>query len=292
MQVAVVTDSTAYLPEGLADRNSITVVPLYVLVDDEAGLDCIDIGPRELNAALKKRQKVTTSMPTPDEFAATYRRLLDDGADAVVSIHLSRELSGTWNSAVSAAEEVGADRVRVVDSRTTVMALGYAALHAAAAAAEGADPAAVEAAAVSAAERSRTMFVVETLEYLRRGGRIGAATALLGTALAMKPVLHIDEGKIRPLEKVRTTSRAMARLVELATKAAKDEKVELAVHHLAAPERAAALARQLEERMPQAGECLVSELGAVIGAHTGPGVLGVVVQRIEPLPPESQPPRT
>lgn len=281
MQVAVVTDSTAYLPEGLADRHLITVVPLYVLVDDHAGLDCIDIGPGELTAALKQRQNVTTSMPTPDEFAKTYRNLLDDGADAVVSVHLSRELSGTWNSAVRAAEEVGVDRVRVVDSRTTVMALGYAALHAAAAAAEGADPEAVEAAAVAAAERSRTMFVLETLEYLRRGGRIGAATALLGTALAMKPVLHIDDGKIRPLEKVRTTSRAIARLVELATHATGNEKVELAVHHLAAPERAEALARQLEERIPQAGGCLVSELGAVIGAHTGPGVLGVVVQRLQ-----------
>ncbi|MGH3950718.1 MAG: DegV family protein [Pseudonocardiaceae bacterium] len=283
MQVAVVTDSTAYLPEGFADRHSITVVPLYVLIDGDAGLDGIDIGPAELAAALKKKRKVTTSMPTPDEFIKVFRTLLDDGADAVVSVHLSSELSGTWSSAVRAAEEVGSDRVRVVDSRTTVMGLGYAALHAAAAAADGARPAAVEAAAVDAASMSRTMFVVETLEHLRRGGRIGAATALLGTALAMKPVLHIDEGKIRPLEKVRTTSRAMARLVELAARAAGDERAELAVHHLAAPERALTLARHLEEKIPLADGCVVSELGAVIGAHTGPGVLGVVVQRLDPM---------
>lgn len=278
MQVAVVTDSTAYLPEGFADRHSITVVPLYVLVDGDAGLDGIDVGPVELTAALKKRRKVTTSMPTPQEFEAVYRRVLDEGADVVVSVHLSSELSGTWSSAVSAAEAVGPERVRVVDSRTTVMGLGYAALHAAEAAADGADPETVEAAAVQAASRSQTLFVVETLDHLRRGGRIGAATALLGTALAMKPVLHIEDGKIRPLEKVRTTSRAMARLVELAASAAGDEKVELAVHHLAAPERAVRLAQQLEERIPLARGCLVSELGAVIGAHTGPGVIGVVVQ--------------
>lgn len=278
MQVAVVTDSTAYLPEGFADRHSITVVPLYVLVDGDAGLDGIDVGPVELTAALKKRRKVTTSMPTPQEFEAAYRKVLDEGADVVVSVHLSSELSGTWSSAVSAAVAVGPERVRVVDSRTTVMGLGYAALHAAEAAADGADPEAVEAAAVQAASRSQTLFVVETLEHLRRGGRIGAATALLGTALAMKPVLHIEDGKIRPLEKVRTTSRAMARLVELAASAAGDEKVELAVHHLAAPERAVRLAQQLEERIPLARGCLVSELGAVIGAHTGPGVIGVVVQ--------------
>ncbi|MGH3519374.1 MAG: DegV family protein [Haloechinothrix sp.] len=280
MQVAVVTDSTAYLPEGFADRHAITVVPLYVLIDGEAGLDGIDVGSAELTAALHGKCKVTTSMPTPDEFAEVYRRLLDDGADAVVSVHLSRELSGTWSSAVRAAEDVGPHRVRVVDSRTTVMGLGYAALHAAAVAAEGAEPAAVETAAVDAAVRSSTMFVVETLEHLRRGGRIGAATALLGTALAMKPVLHIEDGKIRPLEKVRTTNRAMARLVELAVRAAGTEKVELAVHHLAAPERAVTLAQRLEERIPLAIGCVVSELGAVIGAHTGPGVLGVVVQRL------------
>lgn len=279
MQVAVVTDSTAYLPEGFADRHAITVVPLYVIVDGDAGLDGIDVGPVELTAALKKRRKVTTSMPTPQEFEAVYRKVLADGADVVVSVHLSSELSGTWSSAVSAAEVVGPARVRVVDSRTTVMGLGYAALHAAEAAADGADPEAVEAAAVQAASRSQTLFVVETLDHLRRGGRIGAATALLGTALAMKPVLHIEDGKIRPLEKVRTTSRAMARLVELAARAAGDEKVELAVHHLAAPERAVRLAQQLEERIPLARGCVVSELGAVIGAHTGPGVVGVVVQR-------------
>lgn len=283
MSVAVVTDSTTYLPEGFAARHGITVVPLNVLVDGEQGLDGIDIGPTELIEALKAKRKVTTSMPNPEGLADTYRAALDDGAEAVVSVHLSRELSGTWSAAVSAAADVCAERgdgvVRVVDSRTTVMGLGFAALHAARTAADGASAADVEAAAVSTAAASQTIFVVETLEYLRRGGRIGAATALLGTALAMKPLLHIDDGRIRPLEKVRTTSKALTRLVELAAARAGDDPVELAVQHLGAPERAALLADKLSERIPHASGCVVSELGAVIGAHTGPGVFGIVVQR-------------
>ncbi|HVK23787.1 MAG TPA: DegV family protein [Actinokineospora sp.] len=277
MPFAVVTDSTAYLPEGFADRHAVRVVPLLVHIDDREGRDGIDIGPTELAAALKERRTVTTSRPSPAEFAATYRELLDAGASGVLSVHLSRELSGTWESARLAAEEVGPDRVRVVDSRTTAMGLGFAALRAAAVAAEGADGAAVEAAAVEAAERTKSFLIVETLEYLRRGGRIGAAAALVGTALAVKPILHVLDGQIVPLEKVRTTSRALARLVDLAVEAAGDQPVELAVHHLAAPDRAAELANRLDERIPQSSGCVVSELGAVIGAHTGPGVLSVVV---------------
>ncbi|WP_436495243.1 DegV family protein [Actinokineospora sp. HUAS TT18] len=277
MPFAVVTDSTAYLPEGFAERHAVRVVPLLVHIDDREGRDGIDIGPAELAAALKERRTVTTSRPSPAEFAATYRELLDAGASGVLSVHLSRELSGTWESARLAAEEVGPDRVRVVDSRTTAMGLGFAALRAAAVAAEGADGAEVEAAAVEAAERTKSFLIVETLEYLRRGGRIGAAAALVGTALAVKPILHVLDGQIVPLEKVRTTSRALARLVDLAVEAAGDQPVELAVHHLASPDRAAELANRLDERIPQSSGCVVSELGAVIGAHTGPGVLSVVV---------------
>jgi DegV family protein with EDD domain len=279
VSVAVVTDSTAHLPEGFAERRALRVVPLHVLIDGVAALDGIDVGPAALAEALGQHRIVTTSRPTPAEFVAEFRAALREGADAVVSVHLSSELSGTWESAVLAAQEVGPEVVRVVDSRTTAMGLGFAALHAAAVAAEGAAPEAVEAAAVEAAGRSDTLFVVETLDHLRRGGRIGPTAALLGTALAVKPVLHMDDGRIRPLEKVRTMNRALARLVELAVHAAADDAVELAVHHLASPERAVELANRLEDRIPRSCGCLVTELGAVIGAHTGPGVLGVVVQR-------------
>ncbi|WP_216216174.1 DegV family protein [Amycolatopsis aidingensis] len=279
MPVAVVTDSTAHLPEGFADRHAVRVVPLHVLIDGVAAFDGVDVGPAALAEALGQRRIVTTSRPTPTEFATAFRAALREGADSVVSVHLSSELSGTWESAVLAAQEVGPDLVRVVDSRTTAMGLGFAALHAAGAAARGCGGAEVEAAAVRAARRSETLFVVETLEHLRRGGRIGPAAALLGTALSVKPVLRMDEGQIRPLEKVRTMHRAVSRLVELAVSAAGAEPVELAVHHLAAPERAVEFANRLEDRLPASTGCVVSEIGAVIGAHTGPGVLGVVVQR-------------
>jgi DegV family protein with EDD domain len=278
--VAVVTDSSAYLPDGFANRHAVHVVPLHVLIDDCSGLDGVDIGPVEVAAALTGRHAVTTSRPNPDEFTQIYRRLLDQGADGIVSVHLSRELSGTWESACLAAREIGVDTVRVVDSRTAVMGLGFSVLRAATAAGGGADGAEVEEAAVAAAARTKTFFMVETLEYLRRGGRIGSAAAFFGTALAVKPVLHVKDGHIVPLEKVRTTNRALARLVDLAEAAAAEtgaDTVELAVHHLAAHDRAVELATRLDERISPASGCVVSELGGAIGAHTGPGMLGVVV---------------
>ncbi len=273
MSTTIVTDSTAYLPEGFAERHGIRVVPLHVTVDGRSRLDGIDFGPVELAAALGEHRRVTTSRPTPGELAEVYRSVLADGADGILSVHLSRELSGTWEAARLAAEEVDRDRIKVVDSRATGMGLGFAVL----AACSAGDVGGAEEAAVRAADRTRMFFCVETLDHLRRGGRIGAAAALVGTALAVKPLLHVDDGRIVPLEKVRTMSRAIGRLVDLAATAAGSGPVGLAVHHLAAPERAAELATRLDERVPGSTGCLISEVGAVIGAHTGPGVLGVVV---------------
>ena len=246
----------------------------------DGGLDGVDFGPAELAKALDERHTVRTSRPTPAELTAAYRAALRDGASAVVSVHLSRDLSGTWEAARLAAEEINAadgDVIRVVDSRTTAMGLGFAALAAAGAAAGGAAAAQVERVATDTASRTRTFFCLQTLEHLRRGGRIGPAAALVGSALAVKPLLHVSGGQIVPLEKVRTTSRAAARMVELTVATAGDGPVSLAVHHLGAPERAAELATRLEEQLPNSDGCLVSEVGAVIGAHTGMGVLGVVV---------------
>jgi DegV family protein with EDD domain len=276
--VAVVTDSTAYLPAGVAEEREIRVVPLEVRLGQRVGREGFDIGTAELSAALADRHlDVQTSRPTPAQFAACYRGALDAGADAVVSVHLSRELSGTWEAARMAAEEVGPDRIRIVDSRAAGMGLGYAVLAAADAADAGADGCAVEEAAADVASRCRLFFSVDTLDRLRRGGRIGAAAALVGTALAVKPLLHVAHGRIVPLEKVRTTARATQRLVELAVRAAGDGPVDLAVHHLGAAVRAEEVATLLRERLPAATRLLVSEVGVVIGAHVGLGLLGVVV---------------
>jgi DegV family protein with EDD domain len=275
--VAVVTDSTTDLPSGVAARSAITIVPLEVRMGGRTGRDGIDIGPGDLSAALADRSlDVQTSRPTPAAFAEVYRALLAGGAPSVVSVHLSRELSGTWDAARLAAEEVGPGRVRVVDSRAVAMGLGYAVLAAVRAAESGCAGAAVEAAAAAVAARCRVFFCVDDLDRLRRGGRIGAATAFLGTALSVKPILHLAEGRIRPLEKVRTAARATQRLVELAVKAA-GEGADLAVHHLGAAHRAEELADRLRERLPNASRLLVSEVGAVLGAHVGNGALGVVV---------------
>ena len=278
-RVVVVTDSTAYLPDGLADELSVRVVPLQVVLGGRSGAEGSEVTPAQVAAALAAWVPVSTSRPTPAEFATVYREALEGGADGVVSLHLSRELSGTWDSARLAAAEVGAGSIRVVDSRSAAMGLGFAVLAAAEAAAKGGSREEVYAAAVGTAERTTTLFYVDTLEHLRRGGRIGAAQALLGAALSVKPILHVREGRIVPLEKVRTVSKGIARLEALAVAAAGDGPADVAVHHLAAAERAALLAERLRGRLPRVRRFYASEVGAVVGAHVGPGVLGVVVVR-------------
>jgi DegV family protein with EDD domain len=278
VSVAVVTDSTAYLPAELLEGYGIHVVPLYVVLPGRSGREGLDVSPEDVARALAVRgQTVSTSRPTPGDFLAAYRHALDGGADKIVSVHLSGELSGTSDAARLAAAQVGEHIVTVVDSRSAAMGCGFPVLAAARSAAAGADgPEVAETARRTAAETS-TFFVVDTLEYLRRGGRIGAAAAVLGSALAVKPVLHVTDGRVVPLEKVRTAARANSRLVQRAVEAAGDGPVSVAVHHLAARERAQRLAGELRDRLPALRELHVSQLGAAIGAHVGPGAVGVVV---------------
>ncbi len=278
-RVAVVTDSTAYLPEELTA--GISVVPLTVVLGGVAGVEGVDVHPDEVAAALADRRvTVTTSRPSPEAFARCYRELLDGGAPGVVSVHISARLSATFEAASLAAAEVDPERVTVVDSGAVGMALGFCVRAAARAADEGADGATVAAAARAAAGRTSTFFYVDTLEFLRRGGRISTASALLGTALAVKPILHLVDGTVAARDKVRTSGRALERLVDLAVEAAGDHRVDVAVHHLAASERAARVAEELRQRL---GERLVhlwtSQVGAVVAAHAGPGLVGVVVHR-------------
>jgi DegV family protein with EDD domain len=277
-RVAVVTDSTAYLPRGVADKYDIGVVPLQVVMAGRVGAEGRDVLPEEVAAALAARARVSTSRPSPEEFALAYQRAADAGACAVVSVHLSGRLSGTVEAARLAAAAAPLE-VRVVDSGSTAMGLGFPVIEAAEAAAGDADVEEVERAAIEAASRTSVMFYVDVLEPLRRGGRIGHAQAMFGTALMVKPLLHVVDGAIALREKVRTSSRAIARLEELAAEHAGTDAVDLAVHHLAAEERAQALADRLRARVPGVQSLHVSEVGAVVGAHAGPGLLGVVVHR-------------
>ncbi len=289
MPVAVVTDSSAYLPDELVENYGIHVVPLYVVLAGRSGREGWDISPGDVARALSsRRQTVSTSRPTPGDFIAAYRRALDGGAERLVSVHLSSELSGTWDAARLAASQVGEHLVTVVDSRSAAMGLGFTVLAAARSAAAGADAATVAASARDMAAATRTLFVVDTLEHLRRGGRIGSAAAILGSALAVKPMLHVVDGKVLPLEKVRTAARAINRLVQRAAETAGDRSVSLAVHHLAAADRAERLAADLRERLPGVRELHVSELGAAIGAHVGPGAVGVVVAPFWEQPDEGE----
>src|SRR5918994_1409635 len=229
MPVAVVTDSSAYLPARLLEQYAVEVVPLYVVMAGHSGREGDDIGPAEVARALGVRgQRVSTSRPTPGDFVAAYRRRLDSGADRIVSVHLSAELSGTVDAARLAAAQVGEHIVTVVDSRSA---------------------------------------------------------AMIGPALSVKPVLHVADGRVVPLEKVRTTARALVRLVQRGVEAAAGRPVMVAVHHLAAPERAEKLAADLEARLPGLRELYVSELGAAIGAHVGPGAVGLVVAPAGPASP-------
>ncbi|WP_413101220.1 DegV family protein [Streptomyces sp. Inha503] len=274
--VAIVTDSTAYLPQDAMERHRITAVPLTVVLGDRALEEGTEISARSLAQALQKRKPVTTSRPSPEMFAAAYRAAAEEGATGIVSLHLSAEFSGTYDAAVLAAQDAPVP-VRVVDSGMVAMALGFCALAAAGTAEGGGTLDEAVAAAEKRADGTAAYFYVDTLDYLRRGGRIGAAQALLGSALAVKPLLQLDEGRIELREKVRTASKAIARLEEIVVERAGRSPVDIAVQHLAAGERAAALAERLRERVPGLAELYVSEVGAVIGAHTGPGLLGAVV---------------
>lgn len=274
--VALVTDSTASLPAEVAAQRGIAVVPLQVVV----GARSLDEGSEATNEtvaqALKLFEPVSTSRPAPEAFVSAYEAAARSGAESIVSVHLSAQLSGTYDSAVAAAARVDAD-VTVVDSAQIGLATGFAVLAAAAAIDDGADAAGAAAAASAVAETTRSFFYVDTLEYLRRGGRIGAAAALVGAALAVKPLLTVREGRVEPLEKVRTTAKALGRIEELAVEAAGDSPVAVGVQHVHAGAAAAALAARLRDRLAQADPVWEREVGAVVAAHMGPGALAVVV---------------
>lgn len=283
MSIAIVTDSTASLPPDLVARHDLTVVPLQVVI----GAHCYDEGveggvtPEGLAEALREWVPVSTSRPNPEVMLAAYERLAAAGATEIVAVHLSGELSGTFESAMVAARRAPVP-VHPVDSRQVGIGTGFAVLAAAEARDAGADAEAVVAAARRQAEATTSLFYVDTLEYLRRGGRIGAAAALLGSALAVKPILEVEDGRIGPRERVRTAARALARLEELAVEAAGDGPVRVAVAHLASPERAGQLALSLTQRLVdrlEGREVVVGEIGAVLGAHVGPGMVAICVAR-------------
>lgn len=280
MPVVIVTDSTASLPPEVAAERGIVVVPLQVVI----GATVYDEGsdgatPELVAAALKEWKPVSTSRPGPAALLEVYEKAAADGATAIVSVHLSGDMSGTFESAQLAAREASVP-VIPVDTRQVGVATGFAALSAADVIDAGGSAEDAAQAARERADAASSLFYVDTLEYLRRGGRIGAAAALLGGALAVKPLLKIEGGVVASLERVRTTGRALARLEELAVLAAGEEQVDVCVAHLANPDRAGQLAARLGERLAEnlgGRELWCGELGAVLGAHVGPGMIAVCI---------------
>jgi len=278
MPVIVVTDSSARLsPDELAARN-IRQVSLHVLVDDQDLRDGIDEVPYDIH----DRPKVSTAGAAPTELADAYRQALaDSGGDGVVAVHLSAALSSTYSSAVAAAREFG-PAVRVVNSRSAAMGVGFVARLAADAAASGADLDTVEAQARSATERTHAFIVVHTLENLRRSGRIGVAASWLGTALALKPLLTLDvDGRLVLDQRIRTVGKAHAAMIERVVALIGDKRARVAVHHVDNHDAADAIGATLTDRLPQLESLDVRDMGPVLAVHVGAGAVGVALQILE-----------
>jgi DegV family protein with EDD domain len=280
--VAVVTDSTSSLGREQAITAGVVIIPLQVVIDEVSRAEAADsVTPALVARALREGKQVTTSRPTPEAFSIAFAELADAGYDAIVSAHLSKAMSGTCEAAAIAAESASVP-VTVVDSCTLAMATGFAALSGAAAARAGGTAAEVTEVVRWRAAAATTYFYVDSLEYLRRGGRIGAAAALLGSALSVKPLLTVTNGEIRPYERVRTASKALVRLEELgvaalARAAGTCDHVDVAVHHLDNAAGAERLVERLRGRVSSLADIGVSEVSAVLAAHVGPGTLGIVV---------------
>lgn len=276
--IAVVTDSTAYLPPDVRERLGIPVIPLNVLWGEEVLKDGVDIDPTTFYRRLQTAQVMpTTSQPSAGEFVEFFRRVAEEqGTDTIVGAYISSQLSGTIASAEAAKELLPDLRIEVIDSRSTSMGLGFQVMAAAEAARAGASIEEVIAAAVRVRERLHILFMVDTLEFLHRGGRIGGGRRFLGTALQIKPILGLD-GVIEGVEQVRTKKKALARMLGILRERAGTSSVfRAAVVHANALEDAQALAEDVRTQLgPE--ELYLAEVSPVIGTHTGPGTLGICI---------------
>ncbi|MGL5809539.1 MAG: DegV family protein [Nocardioides sp.] len=281
MPVAIVIDSTAGITRHEAAAFGVVIVPLHVIVGEdiltEGAAD--GAGPGLVAAALSALRPVTTSRPTPAAFGAAYAEAVAGGATEIVSIHLSSRISGTFESAEIAAREATVP-VHVVDSRQVGIATGFAVRRAIELRDTGASAAQIAHSARTRAVATTSLFYVDTLEYLRRGGRIGAAAAVVGGALSVKPLLRIRDGEVSSLEKVRTSAKALARLADLAVAAAGANPVDVGVAHLANHVAADRLVADLTRRLAVAlagREVWCGEVSAALAAHVGPGMVAVCV---------------
>jgi DegV family protein with EDD domain len=281
MSVIVVTDSSCRLTPDELKQNNIRQVPLHVLVDGEDLRDGIDDVPFDIH----DRQRATTSGASPAALIETYRQALaDSDGDGVVAVHISAALSSTFSTAVQAAREFG-PLVRVVNSRSAAMGVGFVARAAAEAASAGGDLETVEAAARSAVPRTHAFIVVHRLDNLRRSGRIGAAASWLGTALSLKPLLCLDlDGRLVLDQRIRTLTKAHAAMVDRVADIVGENSARIAIHHVDNHDGADEMGAALTTRLPQIESLTVADMGPVLAIHLGAGAIGVVVQTAAELP--------
>lgn len=272
--VAVVTDSTSDLPHGLAEELGIRVVPLSVTFDAETFISGVTIDPPTFYERLGRTQALpTTSQPTPAWFEEAYADCVDEGHRAAVSLHVSSALSGTVGLARDRAQRALLP-VEVIDTRLVGAPLGLVAIAAQRAAREGSDVRGVVQAAEQAAERVTSLLVVDTLEYLRRGGRLSGTQAMVGSVLRVKPLLHLVDGRVEVRERARTWTRALDRVADLVEEAAQGADMDVVVAHAVAEERAAELWDRLAQRVGIASR-LETMIGPIVGTHVGPGAVSV-----------------
>jgi DegV family protein with EDD domain len=268
--VHIVTDSTGDIPAAELEGLPITVVPLSVEIEGTVYRDGIDITREEFLERLRAGAFPRTSQPPIGAFQETYQEILESGKD-IVSVHIASKLSGTLNSATQAAKLLDQDRIHLIDTGTVTLALGFLAIEAAEMARDGESAETITSHLEQRKHDQRVYATLETLEYLRKGGRIGRAAAMLGSALQLKPVVKIVDGVVEPVERVRTYRRALQRLALTFEEVGPFDRV--AVLHLGAPDEARRLRERIEAIQPGV-RVLEGQIGTVIGAYAGPGVVG------------------
>jgi DegV family protein with EDD domain len=277
-KIAIVTDSTATIPAELIKNYPVFIAPLQVIWDEKCYLDSIDIKPGEFYDRLSHSTSMpSTSQVTPANFMTLYEDLIRKDYQ-IISIHISQKLSGTLDSATQAKQQFPGARIELFDSTTTAMAMGFQVLAVARAASLGASLDECLAVATKAREHTGVLFMAATLEFLHRGGRIGGAARFLGTALDLKPIMEVRDGRIEAVERVRSVNKAIDRMVELVVRRIDSRSpIRLSAIHANAPESAALLLEKIHGRfnIAEVSETFISEVSPVLGTHTGPGTVGI-----------------
>ena len=284
MSIQIVTDSTCDLPQKLIEEYNIHVIPLNIHFAEKVYKDGIDLTTENFYQLLESSdQHPTTSQPSPGEFMKLYKKVASSGDD-IISIHISSELSGTYQSAVLATNMISESEddinIHTVDSRITSTSLGMLVLEAAKMANKDEDINSILKKLDKLKNKIKTYFMVDTLEYLEKGGRIGKAQALVGSLLNVKPILTLEEGIVVPLKKVRGRKKGLNYIIELIEKEFKDEKVNIAIMHANTPDETEKLVKSVKEKINY-NEKIVSELGTIVGTHAGPGTIGIVIYLAE-----------